>query len=375
MKTSLIIVLSFVGVFSLLIFLPNIQESYQQPFSCTGDKIPMKNPPSDEIVCISPGHDERKYRSEGYVPVHEDGTGQGTVPSKQTPGQGTIPSWVKNTAAWYGDGSVSQTEFIDAIKHLIDSKVIQLSDVKNIKEDILKSKHKVTITDLRFLECIALHDEYLKMDEPEFHKKYLHKPFINICVNFFNDTPWSAAYTGNLESLYQSYLKFASTDMDKSNFQQCIIYHRYYVQLDESQFLSKFSDKDYIVDCVTLYKDPIWQYDERDRLKQLYLRFVEIESDRTGQTTPSHSVHSEISYIQDLGDGLFEIKFNACAGDKTIHHAKFLIESSTDSVQIGSYKDIQPDSCRTYSSTVHAKNSNDIRVHLMESIEKEHIES
>lgn len=351
-----------VGIFSLLVSIPVIQQSFQQTISCPDGKISMMSPESNEIECIS-SIDEEKYRSEGYVTI------------KQTSGQGTIPRWVKNTAAWYGDGSVSQTEFIDAIKHLIANKVIQLSDVENIKEDILKSKHKVAITDLRFLQCIDLHDEYLKMSENDFHDKYIHKPFINICVNFFNDTTWGAAYSGNLESLYQSYQKFASTDMDKSNFQQCIIYHRYYVQLTESQFLSKFSDKDFIVDCVTLYKDPIFQYDEDDRLKQLYLRFVEIESSRTGQITPSHSVHSEISYIQDVGDGRFEIKFNACARDKIIHHAKFLIESSTDSVQIGSYKDIQPDSCRTYSAMLHAKNSNDIRVHLMESIEKEHIES
>jgi hypothetical protein len=151
--------------------------------------------------------------------------------------------------------------------------------------------------------------------------------------------------------------------------------HRFYETTTESQFLSKFSDKDYINDCVTLYKDPIWQYDEKDRMKKLYSRFVEIETSRTGQASPTHTVHSEISSIEDLGGGAFDIKFNACAGDTVIHHAKFLIKSSTDSAQIGSYKDIEANSCRTYSVTIHAENSNDIQVHLMEAVEKDHVET
>ncbi len=37
-----------------------------------------------------------------------------------------VPNWVKNTALWYGEGEISETEFLNAIKFLIESDVIVL---------------------------------------------------------------------------------------------------------------------------------------------------------------------------------------------------------------------------------------------------------
>lgn len=36
----------------------------------------------------------------------------------------SIPDWVKTTAKWYGEGKISETEFLNAIKYLIDNKII-----------------------------------------------------------------------------------------------------------------------------------------------------------------------------------------------------------------------------------------------------------
>jgi hypothetical protein len=36
----------------------------------------------------------------------------------------TIPEWIKNNALWYGQGSISDTEFLNAIKFLIDNDVL-----------------------------------------------------------------------------------------------------------------------------------------------------------------------------------------------------------------------------------------------------------
>ena len=40
-----------------------------------------------------------------------------------------IPQWVKNTALWYGQGSISETEFLNAIKFLIENDLIDLEEV------------------------------------------------------------------------------------------------------------------------------------------------------------------------------------------------------------------------------------------------------
>jgi hypothetical protein len=36
----------------------------------------------------------------------------------------SIPSWIKNTALWYGEGNISETEFLNAIKFLIENEII-----------------------------------------------------------------------------------------------------------------------------------------------------------------------------------------------------------------------------------------------------------
>ncbi|KFM20273.1 Plastocyanin protein [Marine Group I thaumarchaeote SCGC AAA799-P11] len=41
----------------------------------------------------------------------------------------SVPEWVKNTALWYGEGIISEGEFINMIKFLIENKVIVIDSV------------------------------------------------------------------------------------------------------------------------------------------------------------------------------------------------------------------------------------------------------
>ena len=46
----------------------------------------------------------------------------------------SVPEWVKNNALWYGQGDISESEFLNAIKFLIDSGIIIIEDSKiNLK--------------------------------------------------------------------------------------------------------------------------------------------------------------------------------------------------------------------------------------------------
>lgn len=36
----------------------------------------------------------------------------------------SVPEWIKNTALWYGEGTITETEFLNAIKFLIENKII-----------------------------------------------------------------------------------------------------------------------------------------------------------------------------------------------------------------------------------------------------------
>lgn len=48
----------------------------------------------------------------------------------------SLPLWIKNTALWYGQGSISESEFLNAIQYLLDNNIIQLEDNKVIPENL-----------------------------------------------------------------------------------------------------------------------------------------------------------------------------------------------------------------------------------------------
>ena len=41
----------------------------------------------------------------------------------------SVPEWVKNNALWYGQGIISESEFLDAIKFLIENEGIIVLDI------------------------------------------------------------------------------------------------------------------------------------------------------------------------------------------------------------------------------------------------------
>ena len=46
----------------------------------------------------------------------------------------SVPEWVKNNALWYGQGDISETEFLNAIKFLIESGVIEIESAEVVSE-------------------------------------------------------------------------------------------------------------------------------------------------------------------------------------------------------------------------------------------------
>ncbi len=51
----------------------------------------------------------------------------------------SIPPWIKNTALWYGEDSISETEFLNAIKFLIENDVIVLEEDEVVSENLNSS--------------------------------------------------------------------------------------------------------------------------------------------------------------------------------------------------------------------------------------------
>ena len=43
-----------------------------------------------------------------------------------------VPAWIKNTAKWYGESKISETEFLNAIKYLINNGILNLDQSKEV---------------------------------------------------------------------------------------------------------------------------------------------------------------------------------------------------------------------------------------------------
>ena len=216
-----------------------------------------------------------------------------------------IPEWVQNTALWYGQGTISEQEFIASIQYLINNKIIFLDE-----------QEKETV-----LDPTILSDDVI-----------VTKPRINQC-----------------SVLYQSYKN-----------------------VGQSQFLSKYEHVNFINTCVKLYKDPVWQHVGDDRIEKINERFIELDR-KIKEEQPKLSDAPSVKIISkiDIGQGKFNVKFNVCAGDEKIDKAKVLIKSEIEAIQVGTSKDIPENACRNYVSQIHAQNSANIQITILEQVYEE----
>ena len=51
----------------------------------------------------------------------------------------SVPEWIKNNALWYGQGDISETEFLNAIKFLIEEGIIMV-DTKEIISEMMEAQ-------------------------------------------------------------------------------------------------------------------------------------------------------------------------------------------------------------------------------------------
>lgn len=86
--------------------------------------------------------------------------------------QFSLPSWIKNTAKWYGNDQISEQEFINAIQYLINNNVIKIGNPQQsiLIPDPTDTKEELIEAGIELLEsqnneqAIAFFDEVLKKD-------------------------------------------------------------------------------------------------------------------------------------------------------------------------------------------------------------------
>ena len=69
-----------------------------------------------------------------------------------------VPAWVKNTALWYGEEKISDQEYLDSIKFLIENEILTIDVIKEkpiIKPIVMTPEE--SFVDPRITMSIKLH--------------------------------------------------------------------------------------------------------------------------------------------------------------------------------------------------------------------------
>lgn len=80
-----------------------------------------------EIKLILTGENGKNFES--FFSAQSDFS-IGSSPAPQVKKSSSVPAWVKNNAGWWADGTIADSEFLSAIKHLIKEEIIIVSQTQ-----------------------------------------------------------------------------------------------------------------------------------------------------------------------------------------------------------------------------------------------------
>ncbi len=119
-----------------------------------------------------------------------------------------IPQWVQNTALWYGQGTISDQEYLDSLQYLIDNKILFLDKAeKSLVLDATITSENVIVTKPRINQCSVLYQAYKNVGQIQFLAKYDHVNFINTCIKLYKDPIWKYQGDDRLEKLNERFIE------------------------------------------------------------------------------------------------------------------------------------------------------------------------
>ena len=120
-----------------------------------------------------------------------------------------VPKWIQNTALWYGQGNITEREYLDSIAYLINNKIIVLDKQEESKEtdSIISLSDEVPVTKPRINQCIVLYQAYQNHGKEHFISKYKHVTFIKTCVNLYHDPVWKYQGEDRIEKINEKFIQ------------------------------------------------------------------------------------------------------------------------------------------------------------------------
>ena len=77
----------------------------------------------------------------------------------------SVPEWVKNNAAWWADGTISDTEFLNGIQHLIKVGIVSVASSNSMEKEMSASEDSEIIKlEAELEECASISIAYKRID-------------------------------------------------------------------------------------------------------------------------------------------------------------------------------------------------------------------
>lgn len=120
----------------------------------------------------------------------------------------SVPSWIKINAGFWANDQISESEFLNAIKYLLENNIIILKSDETIEPPVVEPVTANPVTKPRLNYCIILHPTYKDLGQIKFVSKYFHVNYINDCVKLYKDPLWIYQGTDRIDKLYEKFLEF-----------------------------------------------------------------------------------------------------------------------------------------------------------------------
>ena len=120
----------------------------------------------------------------------------------------SIPNWIKNTALWYGEEKISDQEYLDSIKFLIENNIITIDRIKEkviIEPEILTPEE--SFVDPRITQCKLLYPSYVALGQSQFQDQHSHINYIHDCMQLYEDKVWHYQGDDRIERIYNKFIE------------------------------------------------------------------------------------------------------------------------------------------------------------------------
>ncbi|KAF6243870.1 hypothetical protein C6988_01525 [Nitrosopumilus sp. b1] len=150
---------------------------------------------------------------------------------------------------------------------------------------------------------------------------------------------------------------FAEKEISSSTKKQCENLYFKYKELGEVEFKKKYSHKNFLNDCIKLYKDKNWHFTGKSKIDNQFDKLKKT----TQPTSTQIKISTKIISTLKIGEEKFNVKFSSCNKGES-SKPNFIMTSDKEKFVGTASKISIKDTCDTYWVVLFAKKPSTISI-------------